>query len=334
MKFRITLAITLFLLVSLIPLLGASEWKPTKPITIIVPWSAGGSTDLTTRTLAAEMEKYLGQKIIVVNTPGAAGSIGTKNAWDAPHDGYTWTANAIVDIVKYPVLGYLNVTHRDWAHFLVIYAPNVIAVRPDSKYKNLKDLIEDMKARPGEVKIATAGVGSAGHIAAETLAMYFGIKYRHVPYAGGNPAVIATVSGEADVTTQLSMEVAEMLRAGKLKALAVMGKTSIEITRYGRIPSIRTYYRDFPETGAYFGIFIPKDVPAEVLSTVTKAFVKAADSPAVKKYAEDNGLVAVKIYGKKADELAEQVASRICWMLYDQGIAPISPEKFNILRSQ
>jgi len=329
------LVLSLLLIISLIsiPILSA-EWKPVKPITVIVPWSAGGSTDLTTRTLASEMEKYLGQKIVVVNTPGAAGSIGMKNAWDSPHDGYTWAANAVVDVVKYPVLGYFDVTHRDWATFWVIYAPNVICVRPDSKYKSVKDLVEEMKKRPGEVTVASAGVGSAGHLAVEIFSMYFGIKYRHVPYAGGAPAVVATVGGETEVVMQLSMEVTPMLRAGKLRALATLGKTSIVISGYGRISSIKTYYPDYPETGAYFGILIPKDVPKEVLDTVTRVFIKSAYSDTVKKYADENGLTQVCIYGKKADELNEEIASRLCWLLYDQGIAKVSPEKFNIPRKK
>ncbi|MEN2984662.1 MAG: tripartite tricarboxylate transporter substrate binding protein [Dictyoglomaceae bacterium] len=329
-KFSILFLFSFLLLISLL----TAEWKPVKPITIIVPWSAGGSTDLTTRTLASEMEKYLGQKIVVVNTPGAAGSIGMKNAWDSPHDGYTWAANAVVDVVKYAVLGYFEVTHRDWITFWVIYAPNVICVRPDSKYKSVKDLVEEMKKRPGEVTVATAGIGSAGHIAIELFSIYFNVKYRHVPYAGGYPAVIATVGGETEVVTQLSMEVAEMLRAGKLRALATLSGRSFTISGYGRIPTIRTWYPDYPETGAYFGIMLPRDTPKEVISAVTKAFVKSAYSDTVKSYAEKNGLIQVCIYGKKAEELNEEVASRICWLLYDQGIAKISPEKFNIPRKR
>ena len=93
-------------------------WKPTKPINLIVPWAAGGSTDQVTRVTAAELEKVLGQKIVVVNQPGASGSIGTKNALDAPKDGYTWTAGAAQDLGTYQALGMLDVPAKDWHLFL------------------------------------------------------------------------------------------------------------------------------------------------------------------------------------------------------------------------
>ena len=87
---------------------SAQQWKPTKPINLIVPWAAGGSTDQVTRVTAAELEKVLGQKIVVVNQPGASGSIGTKSAWDAPRDGYTWVAGAAQDLGMYQTLGMLD----------------------------------------------------------------------------------------------------------------------------------------------------------------------------------------------------------------------------------
>jgi hypothetical protein len=101
-----------------VPAASAQQWKPTKPITIIVPWAAGGSTDQVTRVTAAEIEKALGQKVIIVNQPGASGSIGTKNALEAQKDGYTWTAGAAQDLGTYAVLGMLDTKIGDWALFL------------------------------------------------------------------------------------------------------------------------------------------------------------------------------------------------------------------------
>ena len=93
--------------------LAQQAWQPNKPINLIVPWAAGGSTDQVTRITAAEIEKVLGQKIVIVNQPGAAGSIGTKNAWEAPKDGYTWAAGAAQDLGAYQSLGMLNVSIKD-----------------------------------------------------------------------------------------------------------------------------------------------------------------------------------------------------------------------------
>jgi len=150
-----------------------AEWKPAKSITVIVPWSAGGSTDQVTRMITSQMEPYLGRKFIIVNTPGGAGSIGTVNTWNASHDGYTWTANAVLDLTKYALLEEsITFTHRDWKYFLPIYAPNVVVVNPSSPYQTINDLIEAMKNNP-EIPIASAGTGSGGHVAAEIFAEYF-----------------------------------------------------------------------------------------------------------------------------------------------------------------
>ncbi len=110
----------------------AGTWKPTKPIKLIVPWGAGGSTDQVTRVCAGELESALGQKIVVVNQPGASGSIGTKNTLDAPRDGYTWTSGAAKDLGTYQVLGMIDTSIRDWNLFLNISLPQVVAVRSDS----------------------------------------------------------------------------------------------------------------------------------------------------------------------------------------------------------
>lgn len=322
--------ILVFLLI-LVTVATFAKWKPTKPITVIVPWAAGGSTDQVTRMITSQMEPLLGVKFIIVNTPGGAGSIGTLNAWQAPHDGYTWTANAVLDLAKYAVLGYMDVTHRDWKYFLPIYAPNVVVVNPNTPYKHINDLIKAMKENP-EIPMGSAGTGSGGHVALEIFAEYFKVKYKHVPYAGGAPATTAVVAGEVVGNMQFSMEVADMLRAGKLRALCTLSAKPLTISGYGTIPSIREWYPDFPDVGAYFGLAIPKDVPSEVLETVAEVFEKAANSPAMKEWADKQGLVSVCIYGEEADKIVEEVAKRVTWLLYDRGIATISPEKFGIPR--
>src|SRR5688572_5888375 len=105
-----------------------ATWKPSRPITIIVPWAAGGSTDQVTRITAAELEKALNQKVVIVNQPGASGSIGSKNALEAPKDGYTWTAGAARDLGTYKVLGMLDTTIQDWHLFLNVANTSVVGV--------------------------------------------------------------------------------------------------------------------------------------------------------------------------------------------------------------
>src|ERR671918_2619759 len=126
----------------------AADWRPDRPITIIVPWAAGGSTDQVTRVLAGELEEALGESVVIVNQPGASGSVGTKSAWDAPHDGYTWAAGAASDLGTYPVLGMLDTKLEDWALFLDVANVAVIGVNPDSPYEDVSQLLDAMKASP------------------------------------------------------------------------------------------------------------------------------------------------------------------------------------------
>src|ERR1700712_5350224 len=115
---------------------AAQNWKPTHPINLIVPWAAGGSTDQVTRVTAAELEKALGQTIVIVNQPGASGAIGTKSALDAAKDGYTWTAGAAQDLGTYQTPGSLQTKTGDWNLFLSVANIQVISVNPSTPYQN------------------------------------------------------------------------------------------------------------------------------------------------------------------------------------------------------
>ncbi|MCS7235025.1 MAG: tripartite tricarboxylate transporter substrate binding protein [Armatimonadota bacterium] len=311
---------------------GSAGWRPARPVTVVVPWPAGGSTDMTARILGSQMERFLGQRIVIVNTPGAGGSIGMKEVWDRPRDGYTWAANSSTAVISYPVLGQLDITHRDWLYFYVLYAPNVIAVPANSPYRTLRDLAEAMRARPGAIRVSSAGAGSSGHLGAETFRLAVGVTYRHVPYAGGAPAVIAAVQGEVEAVMQLSMEVAEMLKAGRLRALAVMSRSPLTIEGYGTIPSITQVIPNFPDTGSYFGLMVPKDTPADIVTAIEGAFRPASEAPAVRLFARQNGVVAVSLAGRQATEATEQKARRVAWTLYEAGLAKKSPTELGIPR--
>ncbi len=308
------------------------EWKPDHTITVVVPWPAGGASDTVGRMLAGLMEQYMGQRMVIVNAPGGAGAIGTKEVWDKPHDGYTLTANATAGFVSYEILGTMEQTHRDWTFFLPIFTPNVICVKNESAIKTVDDLVAAMKAKPNGVVLASAGVGSSGHYAAELFKGATGVTYRHVPYAGGAPAVMAVASGEAEVVMQLSVEVAELLRSGKLRALAVSAKDGLTIEGVGFIPPVQKAIPSFPDYGSYFGIIAPANLPKNVQATYEAAFVKAAASQGVKDYAKTKGAMPVAIYGKEAAALVERLASKEAWILADAGAAKKSPALFNISR--
>lgn len=310
---------------------AAQQWKPVRPINLIVPWAAGGSTDQVTRLAASEMEKALGQTIVIVNQPGASGAIGTKSAFDAPRDGYTWTAGAAQDLGTYETLGTLKARITDWHLFLNVANIQVIGVNPKTPYHNAKELLDAMKANPGKISVATAGVTSAGHNAMELIAKVTGVKYRHVTYDGGNPAVVATVSGEADVTTQLAVEQADMIRGKRLRPLATVSDKPLEIEGYGVIPPLSQTLPGFTAPANYFGIFIPKGVPDEVVKTVQKIWAEnIAKSEALKKYATSRGALFAPQYGEAAQKAVFPAIQANAWLLFDGGKAKVSPDTVGI----
>ena len=309
----------------------AQQWKPTKPITIIVPWAAGGSTDQVTRVTAAELEKTLGQKIVIVNQPGASGSIGSKSALDAPHDGYTWTAGAAQDLGSYETLGMLKTKITDWHLFLNVANVQVIGVNANAPYKTPKDLLDAMKAKPGQIPVATAGVTSAGHNAMELISKVTGVKYRHVTYDGGNPAVVATVAGETEVTTQLAVEQADMIRGKRIRPLATVSDKSLEIEGYGTIEPLSKTLAGFKAPANYFGIFVPKGVPDEVVKTLEKAWAdNISKSDVLKKYAASRGALFAPLTGDDAQKAVFPAIQANAWLLFDSGKAKVSPDSVGI----
>jgi tripartite-type tricarboxylate transporter receptor subunit TctC len=298
---------------------------------LIVPWAAGGSTDQVTRVTAAELEKALGQTIVIVNQPGASGSIGTKSAWDAPKDGYTWTAGAAQDLGTYETLGTLAARISDWHLFLNVANIQVIGVNPKTPYNNAKDLLDAMKAKPGQIPVATAGVTSAGHNAMELISKVTGVKYRHVTYDGGNPAVVATVAGETDVTTQLAVEQADMIRGKRLKPLATVSDKALELEGYGSIPPLAQTLPGFTAPANYFGIFLPKGTPDEVVKTLEKIWAEQiVKSEALKKYAANRGALFAPASGDAAQKAVFPAVQANAWLLFDGGKAKVSPDTVGI----
>jgi tripartite-type tricarboxylate transporter receptor subunit TctC len=245
----------------------------------------------------------LGQTIVNVNQPGASGSIGTKSALDAPKDGYTWTAGAAQDLGTYQTLGSLNTSIKDWQP-----VPQR-RQHPGDRREPANALPErqaaagrdEGQARPGERR--HRGRHLRGHNAMELISKVTGVKYRHVTYDGGNPAVVATVAGEAEVTTQLAVEQADMIRGKRLRPLAAVSDKALELEGFGTIEPLSKTLPGFTAPANYFGIFIPKGVPDEVVKTVEKIWAEnIVKSEALKKYANSRGALFNPHYGDAAQK--------------------------------
>lgn len=307
------------------------EWQPDGPVTIIVPWAAGGSTDSVTRVLANELEQAIGQSFVVTNQPGASGSVGSRSAWESDRDGMTMTAGAAADLGAYPVLDMLDVTIDEWRLYLHIGNVAVVAVPSGSEYEDFGDLLAAMEENPGEISVSSAGVSSAGHIAMQAIAAASGVEYRHVTYDGGNPAVIAAVSGEVDMTTQLASEQAEMIRGDRLRPLAVVADGPLELDGYGTIPSITEWLPDIQAANNYFGLFVPADSPEEVLNTLDQVWEDVImNSEALAAYAADSGAIFDPSYGEAAQSAVMPMLRINACQLFEGGQAPNDPADYGI----
>jgi tripartite-type tricarboxylate transporter receptor subunit TctC len=308
-------------------------WKPTKPVTIIVPWAAGGSTDQVTRVTAGELEAALGQKFVIVNQPGASGSVGSKNALEAPKDGYTWAAGAAGDLGSYRVTGLLDTDLSQWHVFLSVANVSVVGVGASTPYKDFPGFIEALKAKGESIPVASAGVSSAGHNAMELLVKLTGVKYKHVTYEGGNPATISVASGETHATLQLAVEQAEMIRGKRIRPLAVLSTKPLELEGYGTIPPVTNWLPKFSAATNYFGIWVPKGVPKEVVDTMTAVWRdRIAKSETLKKYAASRGAAFDPSFGDEAHKRGFAMVQEVSWNYFDAGKAKVKPDTVGIPR--
>jgi len=308
-----------------------ADWKPTKPVRIIVPWSAGGSTDQVVRVLAGEMETALKQKVVVVNSPGGAGAVGTKAALDAPKDGYTWTAGAAKDLGTYIVTGSLKTKIQDWHLYLAVANATVLSAHPKGKFKTFDSVLAAMKNKPSTVTVATGGLNSASHSAIEAIKQTTGGNYKNITYDGGNPAVLSTVSGETELTTQLITEQYEMIRAKRLRPLAVLAQEPLMVKGYGMIPPITKFVPKMPVGAIYFGIWAPKGIPADVIATMNKVWAGAIkNSAALAKYADRKGVVVNISSGDAAQKKVWKSVQVNAWLLQKGGKAAVSPDTVGI----
>ncbi len=308
---------------------------PSRDINLTVPWNPGGSTDLTARAMADAMGKALGTNIVVTNTPGSSGSVGTLNVWKAERDGYNVLANGMLALTATPVMGYTDTTHRDWDFYLATFSPNVLAVTADSPYQTAQDLLDDMKARPGEVTDGTGGLGNSAHLAIEVFCNKTGLTYKHVPYEGGGKAITAALAGEVDFTSQQLVEMQDMFISGDMRALCNFTAEDITLENGVVIPSILKFAPEMADRmpmGESTGIAVPKGQPEAVYAALDKAFAEAMESQAFKDFCATKGFDIAAMGREEAAPFVEKLASVVSWTLYDCGVASISPEEFDIPR--
>lgn len=312
----------------------AGEW-PNKTINMTVPYGAGGTTDLTARGLANGMSKVLGVTVNVINTPGAGGSAGSLNVQNARLDGYSILANGLLAFTTMPVNGYTEKTFREWDIWLATFAPNAFIVPKNSPYNTIKDLVEAMKANPGQITAGTAGIGTGGHFGAEVLRAVAGADYKHITYPGGAPAVTATLAGEVDFCPQLLAEYKDLIIAGEVKVLASLAEEDIEIAPGIVIPSILKTYpqaKGMLPMGEVTGILIPKGLSADILAKIDAAFDSAVKEKDFLDFCALKSFVVNPMGRDASQKFLESFGARASYILFDAGATTIDPAKFGFKR--
>lgn len=266
---------------------------PTGPVRIVVPFPAGGGVDTTGRLIGQKLAEALGKPFVIDNRPGANGMIGSEIVATSPKDGYTLMVNG-ANFVTTPSL-YSKVTYdpiKDFAPIsLLSVAPNVLVVHPSLPAKSVKELIALAKARPGHVNFAGSGSGSTPHLAAELFNTLANVKMVHVPYRGTSPAIVGLMSGEASVMFMPTTNAVQLVKAGKLRALAVTSRT-----RLSALPALPTVaesgLKDY-ESSQWYGMLAPAGTPADILNTLAAHAMKIMQAPDMKQRMTASGNVSV-----------------------------------------
>lgn len=309
----------------------AADWKPDHAVTIVVPFPPGGTADQVARLVAVEMEKTLGQPFVVVNQPGATGAIGARAVRDGAKDGYTWLGTAHRLVGTYSIMSDVKVSIDEFHQFLAITNVPVISVAANSPYNDVGALIKALREHPGQITVGTAGPATSGHFAMEAVAQTLDLKYRHVSYPGGAPAVLSTVSGETVINAELASDQAEMIRAKRLKPLAALSSTPLDIKGYGVIPSINKWIPNLPAVTTQFGILIPKGVPQNVIDTVSRIWNdQIAKSQALKTWADERGALVTVLSGQAAQDAVWPTIVSSAWMMNTAGLTRASPTTIGI----
>jgi tripartite-type tricarboxylate transporter receptor subunit TctC len=254
----------------------ASEY-PTKPVTLIIPYPAGGSTDVTGRVLAAAVRKTLGQPVVVENKGGGGGTVGPNLVISKPPDGYTIGIMASTTVTISWHMGKMNFNPIDEVNHILRYTGYLygFVVKADAPWKTFTDYVKYAKENPGKVTYGTTGVGSGPHLAMEMVSFATGAKLTHVPYKGGAECNSALLGGHVDSVSD-STSWAPLVDAGKFKLLAVY--TGSRSARYPDTPTLRELGIDivFPSPLEIMG---PKGMPQPIVQKIHDSFKKALDDP-------------------------------------------------------
>lgn len=253
---------------------AASDF-PQKDITLIVPWAAGGGTDLVARQIAALMEKETGKTVVVINKPGGGGLIGFQTLAAAKPDGYTLglTTNSML-LQKYASVNFLD--YKALNHFIMVNEdPAALTVPANAPWKSVGEFVAAAKEKPGTLRVSNSGPGAIWHASAMMFEKVAGIKIVHVPYDGANPAGVAAAGGHVEATFVSPGEVSSLVAAGKLRTIAITGDQ-----RLANFPNLPTFKEEGVDlvTGVWRAIAAPAKTPPAVIAKLEEIIKKCIET--------------------------------------------------------
>jgi tripartite-type tricarboxylate transporter receptor subunit TctC len=282
---------------------------PAKPIRWILPYPPGGGSDTIARPVARKLSENVGQQVIVDNRGGAGGNIGMETAARAAPDGYTIVMGLTAQLAVNPAL-YQKIPYdpiRDFEPItLLANGAYVLAAHPSLPVKTMKDVIMIARKRPGEILYASSGNGSGAHLASELLNNMTGIKLKHVPYKGGGPALVDTISGQTQLLFATPIASSGHLKAGRLRAIAV--STTKRVNSMPDVPTIAESGVPGFDAGVWYGMLAPKGTPRDIITRLNEEFRKVLGDPDIRNFLT---MSAVEPDGGTPEELGKYMRSEL-----------------------
>lgn len=309
---------------------------PTRQLQGIIQWGAGGSTDGVSRDVTPLVEPHLGQKVVLVNKPGGTGVIATQYVASRPADGYTLLYGA-ENPQLYGVLGLSKLSYRDFFPVdLLARGVVVIVANKDTPWNSFKELVDDVKQRPGEVKMGSTGTGGVPYVVGAMMENVIdGFKVTAVPFEGDGPGLTALQGGHVDFMPAVLGAARELITSGRVKPLAVVNTEPLP-----GLDGVKPVTEDYPgfakylPWGPFFGVFVRNDAPDEVKTKLVEAFQAGAAEDKFKSFTDNVGLVQMNVSGDEARKFLDRWQSVTAWLLQDTGAAKTSPEELGIPRPE
>ena len=299
----------------------AQSW-PERPITLVVPFAPGGSTDILARLVGEHLRQALGQPVVIENRTGASGNIGTASVARAAPDGYTILFNTMsVHTMNHALFASMPFDGvKDFTPIAMLaYVTNTMVIHPSVPATTVREFIDHAKANPGKIAYASAGPGSTNHLCAAVFEKMTGIQMVHVPYRGGAPAVADTVGGQTQLFFTAGTQSLEHVKAGKLRLLAVT-----EGRRSSLLPDVPTVAETVPgyEMAVWYGAFGPARMPMEIVGRLNAEINRILFLPEVKKRMDDIAVEVTRMSPDGLGALTQIDAGKWGKIIRDLGVTP------------